>query len=57
MELSKDNIDEWKKKVADVAEPTLGRDLADCLSDSELLEDYIGVTPEDYVQENIEAGL
>lgn len=57
MKLSKKNIRAWKSKVADVAEPTLGRELANCLTDAELLKDYVGTTPEEYVMENIEAAI
>ena len=53
MKLSKHNIEQWKKEVADVGEPTLGRGIADALSNDELLKDYTGVTPREYIAENL----
>jgi len=53
MELTKNNLTEWKAELNRIAEPYLGKDFADCLSDEEYLKDYLDEDTEDVLRDNL----
>ena len=50
IELSRENIKEWKKAFDNLAEDTFGENYSENLTDEQLLEMYEGETASDAVQ-------
>lgn len=53
MELTTENLQEWKAQLNEVAKPHFGNDFANCLSDEDWLKENLGDTPEQVVNQNL----
>jgi len=55
MNLTTENLQEWKAELNRISKPHFGDNFADCVSDQDYLTDNLGDTPEDVLNENLKA--
>ena len=53
MELTKNNLKEWKKELDKIAESHFGKHFSSHVSDDEYLQDYIGEDTKDVLRDNL----
>ena len=55
MNLTKENLQEWKSELNHLAEPHFGKNFANCLSDEDWMAENLGDDTQYVVNENLRA--